>query len=208
MSAVAANRWSPKAVAAVALLAAAGIAALALIPGNRHSTTFLGHYRYRFRLTPETAAAYELTATFRDEAHVSEVVFVHPKSISSVEVLKTPESDYALQRVVRLEVNPNSSYPPKAQEKLVEAFEFAAKQTLDARGVPYKLAALEGAPLPGFAIEIGGPKPITQVFMKGKRVYYLFTAAGDSQPLHEMISSLQDPDGAEPQWNKPETTNK
>jgi hypothetical protein len=186
--------WSGKAVAALALLAAACVVAVVLAPSRRpEASSFQGHYKYRFKLSSETAAAYQITATFRDEAHVSEVVFVHPKDLSSTDVMNTPESAYAEKGVIRLEVNPNSAYPPKAQEKLVEAFAFAAKKTLDERHADYKFATLEGAPLPGFAIEIHGPHPVTQVFMKGRTVHYLFTAAGDSRPLHEMLSSLEDP---------------
>jgi hypothetical protein len=186
--------WNKKTAAVLGLLAAACIAAVVLVPSKKpEASSFQGHYKYRFKLSSETAADYQVTATFRDEAHTTEVVFVHPKSLSSTDVMNTPESAYAEKGVVRLEVNPNSAYPAKAQDKLVEAFAYAAKKTLDERHADYKLASLEGAPLPGFAIEIRGPHPVTQVFMKGRTVHYLFTAAGDSRPLHEMLSSLEDP---------------
>ena len=188
------SRWDFKTVAALGLLAAAGAAAVVAVPSARPGpTTFVGHHQYRFKLSVETSAAYQLTATFRDEAKVNEVVFLHPRSMTGEQALATPESEYAERSVLRLEVNPNSVYPAKAQEKLVEAFLFAAQKTLDEKKVPYKVAELQGAPLPGFALKIEGAKPVTQVFLKGRSLHYLFTGAGDGRPLHELLSSIEDP---------------
>lgn len=195
---------STRAKAGIGLLAAAGVAAVLLVPAGRgKGTLYVGHYGYQFRLTPETTAGHSITSTFRDEARTAEVVFVHPKRIDAQAVFRMPESDYAGNGVLRLEVNPNSAYPPKVQDRFVEAFRYAARKTLEERGDKFRFAELEGAPLPGFAIEIQGAKPVTQVFMKGEEVHYLFTSAGDNAALHEILSSLEDTRPVAPPPAKP-----
>jgi len=155
-------------------------------------TSFVGHHGYRFRLTPRTTAENLVTSAFRDETKTSEVVFVHPRAMTGEEVFRTPESSYTARGILRLEVNPNSAYPDKVQPRLLEAFRFAAESTLRERGQPFSVQELEGAPLPGFALEIGGPAPVTQVFLKGRSFHYLLTGDRRMMALHEILSSLED----------------
>ena len=191
--------WGWQAVAGIGLLVLGAIIVVIWIPTRPPpSSLFTGAHGYKFRLTAATAGQYRISSTFRDKERRSEVVFIHPRGIPPEVVFRTPESAYAEKSVIRMEVNLNSLYPSEAQPKLLDAFLYAATKTLKERGEPFNIGRLEGANLPGFAVEIGGTHPITQVFLKGNEIHYLLTSDPNNPIPHEVLSSLEDaqnPDG-------------
>ena len=98
------------------------------------------------------------------------------------------ESKYKELGMVRLEVTP----PPMHQGKPVGMDEMKKVVLFTLEGNKETAAAKDVAlPLTGFMIDITAPKPIKQLFVRGKKVMYMFTGA-DAELMLSLAGSIKE----------------
>ena len=156
-------------------------------PAASSPNVYVGHYGFAVTLTPLTAARLQMFGAFTNPEKTSEVVFVFPRDMRSEEVFNVSEARYREYGIVRMEVNPNKSFP--ANTDLLAAAKFAVGTTLKEKKEPFSVSDIE-EPLPGFVVDITTPTPLRQVFLKGQKVHYLITGDPDNPALREVLDGL------------------
>lgn len=140
-------------------------------------TGFVGDSGYLM----EVPAGYEVYAEMRG---TSELVIFYPKGTKPV----ADEKQYQALGIVRLEV----SEPPqvKGGRATLGDLKKGVLYTLDNNKETYTQKDLSLA-LPAFQVDITRPNPITQLFLGGKNVFYVFTG-GDEKLMLSMAESVRD----------------
>jgi len=151
------------------------------------SNVYVGHYGFSVTLPEATAARMQMFGAFTNEQKTSEVVFVFPRTMKQDEPFNVAETRYKEYGIVRLEVNPNKSFP-KGTDVLAAA-KFAVGATLKEKKEAFRVTDIR-TPLPGFVIDISSPTALRQVFLKGERVHYLFTGDPENPALAQSIDGL------------------
>ena len=151
------------------------------------TNTYVGHYGFAVTLTPLTAARLQMFGAFTNAEKTSEVVFVFPRDMRQEEVFNVSEARYREYGIVRMEVNPNKSFPPGTD--VVAAAKYAVGATLNDKKEPFSVSDID-EPLPGFVVDISTPTPLRQVFLKGQKVHYLITGDPDNPALAEVLDGL------------------
>ena len=140
-------------------------------------TGFVGNSGYLLTLPP----GYEVYPEMRGKA---EVVLFYPKGTA----LTADEKQFKALGIVRLEVSekPKGESGGATLEQLKGGVEFTLKQnkeTYTIKPVSFGKAA--------FQADITQPSPLTQVFIEGGGVFYVFTA-GDEELIYSLARTLQE----------------